>query len=74
MCLISPICCVWLINEWQNVDRSQSRVACQDFIGLWLFEARKKFIFLTDSVVQNFLEAEVNKYEKKNPKLRTLPT
>ena len=33
----------------------------------------KKFIFLTDSVVQNFLEAEVNKYEKKNPKLRTLP-
>ena len=38
MCLISPISCVRLINEWQSVDCSQSRVACQDFIGLWLLK------------------------------------
>ena len=61
MCLISPISCVRLINEWQSVDCSQSRVACQDFIGLWLLKAQKKIVFVTDSVVQNFPEAEVQK-------------
>ena len=47
--------------EWQSVDCSQSRVACQDFIGLWLLKAQKKIVFVTDSVVQNFPEAEVQK-------------
>ena len=36
MCLISPISCVRLINEWQSDDRSQSRVVCRDFLELWL--------------------------------------
>ena len=49
ICLISPISCVRLINEWQSVDRSQSRVACRDFLGLWLLKTQKKFVFLTDN-------------------------
>ena len=61
---ISPISCVRLINEWQSIDRSQSRVACRDFLGLWLL---KKFVFLKESVVQNFLKAEV----KQNTKTKT---
>ena len=59
MCLISPVSCVRLINGWQSVDRSQSRIACRDFLGLWLLKAPKKFVFLTDRVVQNFLAVEV---------------
>ena len=42
MCLISPISCVRLMNEWQSVDRSQSRVACRDFLELWLLKKTKK--------------------------------
>ena len=59
MCLISPVSCVRLINGWQSVDRSQSRIACRVFLGLWLLKAPKKFVFLTDRVVQNFLAVEV---------------
>ena len=51
MCLISPISCVRLINEWQSVDRSQSRVACRDFLELWLLKKKpEKFVFLADNV------------------------
>ena len=69
MCLISPISCVRLINEWQSVDRSKSRVARRHFLGLWLLKAQKKFVFPKDSVVQNFLKAEV----KQNTKTKQKP-
>ena len=44
MCLISPISCVRLINEWQSDDRSQSRVACRDFLELWLLKKKRKIL------------------------------
>ena len=44
MCLISPISCVRLINEWQSDDRSQSRVACRDFLELWLLKKIAEFV------------------------------
>ena len=42
MCLISPISCVRLINEWQRDDCSQSRVACRDFLELWLLKKNSR--------------------------------
>ena len=42
MCLISPISCVRLINEWQSDDRSQSRVACRDFLELKQLKKKRK--------------------------------
>ena len=67
MCLISPISCVRLINEWQSVDRSQSRVACRDYLRIWHVKHEKKIVLLRDNVAQNFLEEEV----KQNTKLCT---
>ena len=55
--LISSISCVRFENEWQSVGRSQSRVACR-------LAANKQFVFQTDNVAQNFLEAEVNEIQK----------
>ena len=72
MCLISPISCVRLINEWQSDDRSQSRVACRDFLELWRLKKREKFVFLTDDVTQNFLEREVKHSSFSLEKLRKL--
>ena len=73
MCLISPISCVRLINEWQSVDRSQSRVACRDFLELWLLKKNpEKFVFLADNVTQNCLEREVKQNTKKKPEVSSL--
>ena len=55
--MISSISCVRFENEWQSVGRSQSRVACR-------LAANKQFVFQTDNVAQNFLEAEVNEIHK----------
>ena len=43
ICLISPISCVRLINEWQSDDRSQSRVAYRDFLELWLLKRKNSY-------------------------------
>ena len=56
MCLIS-----------QSAVSGQSRVACRDFLELWLPKNKEKFVFLTDNVIQNFLEGEV----KQNTKRKT---
>ena len=63
MCLIS-----------QSAVSGQSRVACRDFLQLWLPKKKKKekFVFLTDNVTQNFQEREVKKKRKEKPKVRSL--
>ena len=70
MCLISPISCVRLINEWQSVDRSQSRVACRDFLELWLLKKKKKKIRISNRQCHSKFprKGSKTKYEKKNLK------
>ena len=68
VCLISPISCVRLINEWQSDDRSQSRVACRDFLELWQQKKREKFVFLTSK----FPRRESEQIRKNKPKVRSL--
>ena len=63
--LISSISCVRFENEWQSVGRSQSRVACR-------LAANKQFVFQTDNVAQNFLEAKVKQNTKIKPKITYL--
>ena len=54
MCLIS-----------KSAVSGQSRVACRDFVELWLPKKKEeKFVFLTDNVTQG----SKTKYEKKNLK------
>ena len=47
------------VNKWMAMTVYQSRVACRDFLGLWLLKTQKKFVFLTDNGFWNFLEVEV---------------
>ena len=65
MCLIS-----------QSAVSDQSRVACRDFLELWLPKKKKKktkFVFLTDNITQNFLEGELKKkIRKEKPKVSSL--
>ena len=68
ICLISPISCVRLINEWQSDDRSQSRVAYRDFLELWLL--KKKSVCLTDNVT--FHGAEVKQNTKRKTESQVL--
>ena len=63
--LISSISCVRFEYEWQSVGRSQSRVACR-------LAANKQFVFQTDNVAQNFLEAKVKQNTKIKPKITYL--
>ena len=54
MCLIS-----------KSAVSGQSRVACRDFVELWLPKKKEeKFVFLTDNVTQG----SETKYENKNLK------
>ena len=70
MCLISPISCVRLMNEWQSVDRSQSRVACRDFLELWLLKKQRKIRISRRQCHSKFpRKGSKTKYEKKNLKL-----
>ena len=39
-----------------------------DFLWLWLLKAQKKFVFPKDSVVQNFVKAEVKQIRKQKLK------
>ena len=74
MCLISLISCVRLINEWQSDDRSQSRVACRDFLELWLLKKTRK-IRISSRQCHSKLprKGSETKYEKeKKPELSSL--
>ena len=73
MCLISPISCVRLINEWQSDDHSQSRVACRDFLVLWLLKKKRKIRISNKRCHSIFpRKGKSNKIRKEIPKVRSL--
>ena len=59
------------MNEWQSDDRSQSRVACRDFLELWLLKKKPEKIRISSRQCHSKLprKGSETKYEKKNLKL-----